>query len=194
MFSELKKGIEEANQRELEAISLRETLSLEEAICDMADEKFVTEATALAVGKDLPDSVKAGDFTTDAESYMFHNQDRLPGLDQEDLEDIATHPHGAAPSHVSESVSLLDYLLEGKGSDCDGDGEEDKKDDKVSEASDTELESDAELDEADFDADSNTEGGDEHLADQEMDAESGEDDEFEEDLVEQLLGGKAKAR
>lgn len=120
MFTTLKQSINEMNAQELEAISLAETLSLEEALCDVASDEFVNEATSTDTGRDMPadGSFNASEFAGDAESLQFYNQEQIPGMDDEDMDDMA-NPDIVATRNVgalAEGASLVSYFL---GEDAD---------------------------------------------------------------------------
>lgn len=111
MFSMLKEEIQNLNESELEALSLEETISLEESLCEALTD----------VGDDLPMSDNEGythlpshQFDSDAESFQRYNQDHLGGLDDEDLHDIGNPDHRGL-SHLGKNMnesSLLNFLLD----------------------------------------------------------------------------------
>lgn len=111
MFSMLKEEIQNLNDSELEALSLEETISLEESLCEALTD----------VGDDLPMSdnegyttISSSHFDNDAESFQRHNQDHLGGLDEEDLHDIGNPDHRGV-HHLGKNMnesSLVSFLLD----------------------------------------------------------------------------------
>lgn len=85
MSNTLKQKIDLMTENELAELSLRETLSVEEAICDAADMAFLVETADLPVDAA---SVKELSGVGDFDKYQFFNQDQIAGIDTEDLVDL----------------------------------------------------------------------------------------------------------
>ena len=85
MSATLKEKIEMLSEAELAELSLRETLSVEEAICDASDPAFLVETADLPVAPgDVKDLAGVGDF----DKYQFFNQDQIAGIGTDDLIDL----------------------------------------------------------------------------------------------------------
>ena len=122
MFNELNESIEDMNYEEMEAMSFKETLSLEEAVCEVIANDNMKGNTSLTPGK----SPYHGDIDSLVNSLMFHNQDHI-GLPEEDMmnydpdANLSTGGRSAISSMSSEddSVSLVESLLSEDNSDDD---------------------------------------------------------------------------
>jgi hypothetical protein len=85
-----KQKIDQAEANRYEELSLAETLSLEEAVCDAAEPIFLAETADLPVDPtDLNSLNSNGDF----DQYQFFNQNQIAGLDNEDLDDLTNPDH-----------------------------------------------------------------------------------------------------
>lgn len=85
MSNTLKEKIELMSEAELAELSLRETLSVEESVCDAADMAFLVETADLPVNpKDCKECEGVGDF----DKYQFFNQDQIAGIATDDLLDL----------------------------------------------------------------------------------------------------------
>jgi hypothetical protein len=109
MFDDLKKGIQALNDKELERISLAETLDINEAICDVISPEFLTETA------DMTDITAAGTPFNDkinslVQDLQFHNQDYL-GMSEEDAQNFNPDQHLSGGSAVS--APLTEALLTG---------------------------------------------------------------------------------
>jgi len=85
MSTLLKEKIDVLSEAELAELSLRETLSVEEAICDVSDMAFLVETADLPVN---PNSVKELGGVGDFDKYQFFNQDQIAGITNDDLADL----------------------------------------------------------------------------------------------------------
>jgi hypothetical protein len=100
-----KEKIELLTESEWEELSLRETLSAEEALCDVADLQFMAETADLPKSdKDLAGFIKAAEGEFD--HYQFFNQDQLSGLSTEDAEDLTDPDRKNAG--LNEEIHTLD--------------------------------------------------------------------------------------
>jgi hypothetical protein len=85
MSNTLKEKITLLSEAELAELTLRETLSVEEALCDASDPAFLIETADLPVDlKDLKDCKECkgvGEF----DKYQFFNQDQIAGITNSDL-------------------------------------------------------------------------------------------------------------
>lgn len=152
MFNTLQEDINQMSDEELMAISLKETLSLEEMICDTVFEEAVAVTNLTHSGtprnQNLDDTVN---------SLMFHNQDHL-GMSEEDAtnfdpdhsnldldRDALEAKDGSMDSGLVES--LLDIKINEAHAEPDGDegysagddpdledGDEDKDDESLEES------------------------------------------------------------
>lgn len=84
MFNTLREEISQLSDAELEAKSLQETLSLEEMVCDTASSVFIEKTAEMP--ENPSDAANLHDSEIDA--YQVNNQDRLVGIDDEDLLDM----------------------------------------------------------------------------------------------------------
>lgn len=85
MSNTLKEKITLLSEAELAELSLRETLSVEEALCDASDPAFLVETADLPVDpKDCKECQGVGDF----DKYQFFNQDQIAGIATDDLLDL----------------------------------------------------------------------------------------------------------
>jgi len=84
MSNTLKEAVQAKSDAELEALSLAETLSIEEAVCDAVDGPFLLETA------DLPLSTSPGALPSSSEfdKYQIWNQNYIGGVDEEDLHDM----------------------------------------------------------------------------------------------------------
>ena len=123
MFNELNESIEDMNYEEMEAMSFKETLSLEEAVCEVIANDNMKGKTSLTPGK----SPYHGDIDSLVNSLMFHNQDHI-GLPDEDMmnydpdANIGNVGGKSAISTMSsedDSVSLVEGLLSEENSEED---------------------------------------------------------------------------
>jgi hypothetical protein len=102
-----KEKIKLLEQKELEELSLQETLSAEEAVCDAMEPRFLVETA------DLPksDSDLAGmaDLKSDGDfdKYQFFNQDQVMGVTDEDLYDITNPDKPLTGTSINEDGSAV---------------------------------------------------------------------------------------
>ena len=127
----LKEMIGNLDQAELEKLSLAETLSVEEAVCDTASAAFLVE-TASFLGEataDMPmnpaDVAAALRNNDDFDKYQRFNQNNISGIDDEDLHDM-TDPDqrggdgkGDAQQHGAGNTEK-DHLAADAGVDAGG--------------------------------------------------------------------------
>jgi hypothetical protein len=106
MSTLLKEKIDVLSEAELAELSLRETLSVEEAICDVSDMAFLVETADLPVN---PNSVKELGGVGDFDKYQFFNQDQIAGITNDDLADLYDPDnHGG---HASEGDKDLNEAM-----------------------------------------------------------------------------------
>ena len=106
MSTLLKEKIDVLSEAELAELSLRETLSVEEAICDVSDMAFLVETADLPVN---PNSVKELSGVGDFDKYQFFNQDQIAGITNDDLADLYDPDnHGG---HTSEGDKDLNEAM-----------------------------------------------------------------------------------
>jgi len=80
-----KEKINLLTEAEWAALSLQETLSVEEAICDDADMRLMVEMADMPVNQyDFSELTGVSDF----DKFQFFNQDQIIGMDGDDLEDM----------------------------------------------------------------------------------------------------------
>jgi hypothetical protein len=109
MSATLKDKIEQMSQAELEELSLQETLSVEEAICDAVDPAFLVETADLPVnGADCKELTGVGDF----DKYQFFNQDQIAGIDNEDLLDLYD-PDNRGGANTEGDKDLNEAMISG---------------------------------------------------------------------------------
>jgi len=98
------------SEAEWAALSLQETLSVEEAICDDADMRLMVETADMPVNQyDFSELTGVSDF----DKFQFFNQDQIMGMDGDDLEDMFDPDNrGGAASlgtqAVNEEVATFD--------------------------------------------------------------------------------------
>jgi hypothetical protein len=97
-----KEKIELMSEAQWAELSLRETLSAEEAMCDVADLKFIAETADLPKSDaDLAGFI--GGASGEFDKYQFFNQDQLSGLSTEDAEDL-TDPDRKGTGGLNEGA------------------------------------------------------------------------------------------
>jgi hypothetical protein len=101
---------EKLNQIEEErwsALSLQETLNVEEAIADGAEPFFMTETADMPMNPAAAPEI-AGDF----DKYQFFNQDQIAGMDSDDLTDFDPDNRGGVvntgTSELNEDINTLE--------------------------------------------------------------------------------------
>jgi hypothetical protein len=116
----LKEMIGNLDQAELEKLSLAETLSVEEAVCDSASAPFLVE-TATFLGEataDMPmnpaDVAAALRNNDDFDKYQRFNQNNISGIDDEDLQDMTDPDQRGSVNNVgngdlNEGMSAVAY-------------------------------------------------------------------------------------
>jgi hypothetical protein len=117
MNNTLKEKIEMLSESELAELSLKETLSTEEALCDAADMAFLVETADLPVDiSSVKELIGVGDF----DKYQFFNQNQIVGLSDEDLEDY--DPDNKTPdSELNENSLNHDYIIRANADATNGD-------------------------------------------------------------------------
>ena len=123
MFNDLTKGISSLNEAELEEISLKETLSLEEAICDTIFPDSLKENAQIAglTKAGTPIDAQMNDIVS---GLQFHNQDYL-GIPEDDAHNF--DPDNNLDSHSRGTENkLVEQLLGIKESYTDVNVEEDE--------------------------------------------------------------------
>lgn len=116
MLTSLKEGIHELNMHELETLSLKETLSLEEAICDAVAPHFMKEEF---------DESDANGISVD--ELQPNNQDHMAGFGSDDESDFDPD------AHINDTASALSGLVESLLEDADAANGVDNMDDAVDE-------------------------------------------------------------
>lgn len=109
MFKELREDVSQITNESLEALSLAETLNPIEVIGELMEEgTCLAEKTADIPQGDIEQMLKVAD-TDDFDKFQFANQDRISGLDEDDLHDMYSPDHRLVGSEVSveEMVSNL---------------------------------------------------------------------------------------
>lgn len=95
-----KDTIQQMNEQELAELSLEETLSIEEAVCDEVDMQFLIETADMPIDATDISGVLAGNGEYD--KFQFYNQDHLQGLTDEDLDDIGNPDNRGGTEHDAD--------------------------------------------------------------------------------------------
>lgn len=112
MSNILKEKIEVLNEAELAELSLKETLSVEEAICDVSDLAFLVETADLPVD---PSSVKELGGVGDFDKYQFFNQNQIAGISEDDLLDLLDPDSRTSQTGEENKGDLNEAMVGGAG-------------------------------------------------------------------------------
>ena len=112
-MSTLKNKIDAIDQSEWEAMSLRETMSLEEAICDIADPQLLFETADMNI-----DPTKISDLKNmrEFDDFQVFNQNYITGVSDEDLQDLYDPDNKGGHTTEGDKPMNEDMIKGGPGS------------------------------------------------------------------------------